>query len=170
MFTSYRIASAVPELIPGNIQYNITQIIDLCNKAAGHGAGVILFPELCITGASCGDLFGSSHLISGVQKAIQEVKKFTSSCECAVVAGFPLFYCGRVYDCAAVFHNGKCLCIYGIQPAVRSMLCGNWCYPQRNELSEMDSGYYRLSVRFRMDCGLPDLPDWYHDGFLISHP
>ncbi|MBR2374371.1 MAG: NAD(+) synthase [Lentisphaeria bacterium] len=113
MFTSYRIASAVPELIPGNIQYNITQIIDLCNKAAGHGAGVILFPELCITGASCGDLFGSSHLISGVQKAIQEIKKFTSSCECAVVAGFPLFYCGRVYDCAAVFHNGRIAGICG---------------------------------------------------------
>lgn len=113
MFASYRIAAVVPETVPGDIHHNIDSILRCCRQAVEHGAGVITFPELCISGASCGDIFASHTLISEVEDAIVELKKFTSSCNAAVIAGFPLLYCGRLYNCAAVFHQGNIAGICG---------------------------------------------------------
>ena len=143
MFNSYRTASAVPELIPGNVQYNVSKILDLCREAAAHGAGLVVFPELCISGASCGDLFGSSHLLSHVMQGIKEIKKFTSGCDCAVIAGFPLLHRGKLYDCSAVFHHGS---IAGI--------CGK--YSVSNPLFTSFAGFDGSTVNFdgeNIPCG-----------------
>ena len=52
-----RVASAIPSLEVGNIDYNVSHIISMIDNAASHNVDVILFPELCITGYTCADLF-----------------------------------------------------------------------------------------------------------------
>lgn len=106
-FTSYRIAAAVPQVRPGNIGFNLQEIISCCEKASAHGAGIILFPELALTGAGCGDLFNNSKLRKETVHAVGKLKEYTRSNSLTVIAGFPLFFRGKIFNASGVFQNGE---------------------------------------------------------------
>jgi len=63
MFGFYRIATAVPRMQVADVRFNTEQIIDLIKQGIQNNASVILFPELTLTGYTCGDLFFQSHLL-----------------------------------------------------------------------------------------------------------
>ena len=108
---SYRIAAAIPQVKPGNIVENTREIIRCCQEAAEKGVSLLLFPELSLTGAYCGDLFGSSRFKKEVSEALKELQDFSAQCELGFVAGFPLYHRGALCNCAAFIHKGK---IHGI--------------------------------------------------------
>jgi NAD+ synthase (glutamine-hydrolysing) len=58
-----RVAAAIPEVTVGNVSYNVSKIIELLDKSEEQGVDIIVFPELCVTGYSCGDLFFQECLI-----------------------------------------------------------------------------------------------------------
>ena len=104
---SYRIAAAVPQVKPGNIVENTREIIQCCQEAAEKGVSLLLFPELSLTGAYCGDLFGSSRFKKEVSEALKELQEFSATCELGFVAGFPLYTRGALCNCAAFIHKGR---------------------------------------------------------------
>lgn len=108
-----RVATAVPDVKTADPYYNATQIISLIKKAAGDNADMVVFPELSLTAASCGDLFKRRYLLQCAESALSQILSETVSETTLAVLGLPLLAGGRVYNVAAVFQNGR---ILGIVP------------------------------------------------------
>ncbi|NMA47773.1 MAG: NAD(+) synthase [Lentisphaerae bacterium] len=109
----YRIAAAVPALKVGNPAANADGIIAQYREAAAHGAAVVLFPELAITGYSCGDLFEQHTLLDAALAALQKIQDATSGQPAALIVGVPILYATRLFNCAAVIHDGELLALVG---------------------------------------------------------
>ena len=128
--SAFRIAAAVPQVIPGNIAHNLKEILLCCNEAKAHGSAVLLLPGLSLTGAGCGDLFASSRFRNEVIPALQELKQWSLRSPMALIIGFPLYHRGGIFDCTAVIHDGKIRgagCKYGTGDPLFSSgrtLCG----------------------------------------------
>ena len=95
--SAFRIAAAVPQVIPGNIEHNLKEILFCCNEAKAHGSAVLLLPELSLTGAGCGDLFASSRFREEVIPALQELKNWSLRSPLALIVGFPLYHRGGIF-------------------------------------------------------------------------
>ena len=74
-----------------------------------------MFPELCVTGYSCADLFGQNLLIEAAEKAVESIAGHTEGLSLAVVVGVPVRFRGHLYNCAAVLYGGK---VCGIVPKI----------------------------------------------------
>lgn len=115
MFGFYRIASVCPTLKVADTEYNTEEIIRCGLLAKNEGAAVVVFPELCITGYSCSDLFHQELLL---KKSVESLLKITKAFEDAsmiVAVGLPLRIMGRLYNCAALVQKGK---VIGITPKI----------------------------------------------------
>ncbi len=99
------IALATPTIRPGAIKSNVKEIITLIEKA--KKADLIVFPRLCITGATCGSMYSFPALIMGARKALDEIA--ASVRDKCVVLGLPVFKDGAVYDATAVINGGNML-------------------------------------------------------------
>ena len=104
-----RTACAVPELKLADCQYNIGEIISLATTALARGIEVLLFPELCLTGYTCGDLFFQRELQQNAQKALADLCQWSDGKKLFLVVGLPLPLGGSLYNCAAVINDGKIL-------------------------------------------------------------
>ena len=104
-----RTACAVPELKLADCQYNIGEIISLATSAWAQGIEVVLFPELCITGYTCGDLFFQRELQQNALKALDDLCQWSAGKKMLIVVGVPLVIGGSLYNCAAVLNDGKIL-------------------------------------------------------------
>ena len=108
-----RVAAASPELRVADVSFNSKKIIELINEANKNHVEFIVFPELCITGYTCGDLFMKDTLIEGAKEALLKIAQATMGSSLVSVIGLPLIISGRLYNCAAVLQNGR---ILGIVP------------------------------------------------------
>ncbi len=108
-------------------------ILDEAKKAAAQGARLIVFPELALTGATCGDLFFQDLLIASAQRELIKLTQDTKELPAVLVVGLPLLCKSHLYNAAAVLHKGQ---ILGIVPKVYGE-CGEQLLQQdyRNELS-----------------------------------
>lgn len=106
-----RIAAATNELKVADTEYNANEIIKLIKEASFNETAAIVFPELSLTGASCGDLFLNRTLLSGTQKALIKIIEETEYCDILCAVGFPLPYMGKLYNALAVFKSGQLLAI-----------------------------------------------------------
>ncbi len=84
--------------------------IDQAHRAS---AALLVLPELCVTGYTCGDLFLSALLLDAAEEALLNICAHTQNCDPVVVLGVPLRAGGKLYNCAAVLHRGR---ILGIVP------------------------------------------------------
>ena len=109
MFGFYRVASAVPKIKVANVKYNTEEIIKLSLIANKEDASLILFPELSLTGYTCGDLFLQTKLQESVLEGIKEILQTTASTDIAIIVGFPLGHNSSTYNCAALLQCGKML-------------------------------------------------------------
>ncbi len=108
-----KIAVATPKIRVADVEFNTDECIRLASEAAVLGAKVVLFPELTLTGATCGDLFYSDKLISS---ALCGLKRFVYSSvmnDSIFVIGLPILCSEKLYSCAAVVQSGQ---ILGIVP------------------------------------------------------
>lgn len=113
MFGFYRVASAVPRIKVANVKYNSEEIIRLSAAADKESASLILFPELSLTGYTCGDLFLQSRLQESVLEGLKEILQATASIDIILIVGFSLGYNNSIYNCAALLQRGK---ILGVVP------------------------------------------------------
>ena len=81
----FPIACATPPLRVADCTYNAEQIISLTREAAKNGSKLVVFPELCITGYTCGDLFLQQILLDGALQALRTILKETSDLFCICV-------------------------------------------------------------------------------------
>ncbi len=121
-----KVAAAVPSVRVADCSYNMAQMIALIGEAVQKKADIVAFPELSVTGYTCGDLFGQKLLLDCAADALQSLVKQTSDLPILCVAGLPWAVNNRLYNVAVVFGQGK---IYGMVP--KSYL------PNYNEFYEM---------------------------------
>jgi len=100
-----KVAAAVTELKVGDVAYNTAQIISMIEELPD--CGVIVFPELSLTGYTCADLFGSDLLLERAEEALTEIAKKTENIRQTVVVGVPVRYMNALYNCGAVLSQGK---------------------------------------------------------------
>lgn len=108
-----RVAAATPRVYLADTRKNADEIIRLCNDAAGRQPSVIVFPELCVTGYSCGDLFAQTPLLDGAENAVEEIARRTADLDAMIAIGAPVRHLGRLYNCAVIIRHGR---IMGIVP------------------------------------------------------
>ncbi len=99
-------AAAAPQLKVADCRYNVRQMAETAAAAAAEGVRVLIFPELSITGSTCGDLLLHSSLLESAQKALLELAQMCDALDMIIVAGLPLSAAGRLMNCAAVLHRG----------------------------------------------------------------
>ena len=104
-----RIAAATPALRVADCAYNAEQTISLARRAADEGAVVVVFPELGLTGYTCGDLFLSQTLLEGAESALDHILEETAALNAVLLVGLPVRCGAALYNCAAVMMGGKLL-------------------------------------------------------------
>ena len=102
-----KIAAATPDLRVADCAYNASEIIKQAKQAAAKGAHLIVFPELCLTGYTCGDLFLQQTLLDGALAALETVCRETAGLNAAVVVGLPFMQQGKLFNVAAVLCGGR---------------------------------------------------------------
>lgn len=105
----YRVAAASPKVTVADPHANARAMAQLIRRAAGEGAGAICFPELSLTGATCGDLFRSRTLLQGAEAALAQLMADTADLDILCVVGVPVPRGGSLTDAVAVFHRGELL-------------------------------------------------------------
>lgn len=108
-FGFIKVAAATPKIKVADPQYNITQIEKLISAANAKGAVVLVFPELCITGYTCGDLFGQKLLLDKSLDCLGQLLKNTKDTRLTALVGLPVIIADRLYNCAAVIQQGRIL-------------------------------------------------------------
>ena len=108
-----RVAAVTPDIKVADCDHNADEIIRLAKEAARNDASVIVFPELCITGSTCGDLFLQKTLLDGAKAALEKIAKATAKCDAVIIVGMPYEVYDKLYNCAAVIWNGD---VVGIVP------------------------------------------------------
>lgn len=103
-----RVATAVPEVRVGDVDYNVAKIKELIEKAKKEDVDIVVFPELAITGYTCGDLFLTSSLRNKVMPAIKEIQKSIPN-GLLVIVGAPIIQKGKLYNSAVLLTNEKIL-------------------------------------------------------------
>lgn len=106
-----RVAAATPEICVADCQHNKNEIIRLIKEANENGASLVVFPELCITGYTCGDLFLQKTLTEGAKQAVTDIVKATADLDIVSVVGLPVAVGGSLYNCGAVICKGKIICL-----------------------------------------------------------
>lgn len=104
-----KVACASPDVHVADCDYNATQIIDKIKEAHSNGAKLIAFPELSITGYTCGDLFLQDTLLNGAKKSLIDIVKSTKDLEIISIVGLPYVVGGKLYNCGAVIYKGDIL-------------------------------------------------------------
>ena len=106
-------AALSPSLRVADCVYNTQQILQDLQKAAARGVKLAVFPEFCLTGYTCGDLFLQHTLQQGALAGLQTLLDGSRELDVLALVGLPLMVHGKLYNCAAVFCHGKLL---GIVP------------------------------------------------------
>lgn len=110
-----RVAAAKPAVKPADVKGNVKSICEMISEAAAKEVSLVVFPELCVTGYTCGDLFGQQLLISQAEEGTREIMEFSRGKELTIVIGTPVRHRDRLYNCAAVIRNGN---IKGLVPKI----------------------------------------------------
>ena len=111
-FGFIKVASAIPQVKVADCEWNISHIESMMSEADQNGASVIVFPELCITGYTCADLFQSQLLIDQTLEALNDVVEYTKTeVKLTTILGAPLRIDNQLFNCAVVIREGKILAV-----------------------------------------------------------
>lgn len=108
-FKYIKVATATPKLKVGDIDYNIKEILSLAAKADLKNVQLVVFPELCITGYTLGDLFHQQLVLEKAKEALWTLKEATKKLKTTILVGLPIAFEGKIFNTAAVVAQGKIL-------------------------------------------------------------
>lgn len=106
-----KVACASPEIVVANPEKNAENIIEFMRRADLAGVNLCAFPELCLTGYTCGDLFLSDRLINSARAQLIRLRDASRGLYPIFVVGLPLRIQHKLYNCAAVIQNGHVLAL-----------------------------------------------------------
>lgn len=107
----FKVCTCSPELKVSDTEFNTTEIIKYIKTAEKNNANLIVFPELSITGYTCGDLFFQKTLQNSALKMIEKIADETSSLNILIVVGSIIALDEALYNCGIVIHGGKILSV-----------------------------------------------------------
>lgn len=110
-----KVAAATPVIRVGDCHYNANQMMQLIDSADKQNIKLIVFPELSVTGYTCGDLFLQDTLLRSAVESVHAIVEHSKGKELVVVVGFPYIAKGKLYNTAAVIQNGRVL---GLVPKI----------------------------------------------------
>lgn len=119
-----KVAAVTPKVKVADTKHNGQEIRRLMNETAKAGAKVVVFPELCVTGFSCGDLFLQDQLIKASLEELLEIAKESNSLDAIFFVGLPYEMNGKLYNVVAAVSHGEVL---GIVPKVNIVNYGGIC-------------------------------------------
>ncbi len=104
-----KVCAVTPEIKVADVEFNTGRIKEAIDESFKKGSQLTVFPELCLTGYTCGDLFLQSALLDSVDAAISEICRATEGKKILVFVGAPIKANGKLYNCAVAFHDGQIL-------------------------------------------------------------
>src|SRR5262245_19010574 len=134
-----RVASATPELRVADCAFNAARVVAQMRQAQAEGVGVLVFPELCLTGYTCADLFQHGPLLKGARDALATVTQATAKdFDGLAVVGLPLALDDQVFNCACVLHQGTILGVVpkSFLPNYKEFYEGRWFAPAATARSQ----------------------------------
>ena len=103
-----KVAAATPKIKVGDCKHNAVEICSLIREAYRNKTQLIVFPELCITGYTAGDLFWQKALLDNAMKAlIETIVPYTEGKEIIAIVGLPMIFKSKLYNMAAVVYDGE---------------------------------------------------------------
>ncbi len=108
-----KVAAATTHIKVADCEYNTNQIIDTIKKAYQKKVKLLVFPELCITGYTCNDLFLQDALEIAAINSLERIVHASSGLDMVILVGLPMMKDSKLYNVGAVMCNGKLL---GIVP------------------------------------------------------
>ena len=102
-----RAAAFTPKIKVADTKYNTQAIKKLIDEAVNNQVRLAVFPELCITGYTCSDLFLQTALLKSAVSCTEELAEYTRGKELVVLVGLPFMYGGKLYNVAAVLAEGE---------------------------------------------------------------
>ncbi len=120
-----KVAALTPKIRVADCQYNGSNICAMIDEAEAQGAKLLVFPELCITGYTCGDLFWQETLLAAARQELRHILFHSRGKEALIFVGLPWQKDGKLYNVAAALQNGRLL---GLIP--------KHCLPNYNEFYE----------------------------------
>ncbi len=103
----YKIAAISPKLAVANVSTNCNEIINMLKQAKSENAEIIVFPELCVSSATCGDLFFHKTLIDACKKGVERICEASENYKGYVIIGSPIEKDGKLFNCGLVISDGK---------------------------------------------------------------
>ena len=104
-----KVAAATPNVKVADVEHNKQEICRLIDETVANGAKIVVFPELCLTGYTCGDLFAQDILIKKTESALKEIISHTEDKDALVFVGLPYIVLNKLYNVAAVINRGELL-------------------------------------------------------------
>lgn len=123
-----KVAAATPDVRVADCRHNGNEIIRLIREMEKEGAKVMVFPELCITGYTCADLFWQELLVRSAREELVRIVQETSDVDALIFVGLPFEHSGKLYNVAAAVSHGEVL---GMVPKIHLPNYGEF-YEQRN--------------------------------------
>ncbi len=105
----FRVAAATPQVQPAAVAENLLEIKAQMQEAWEQGCGALVFPELSVTGYTCGDLFFDRALLLAAEEGLARLMEETRGLDLLCAVGVPVAAGGSLYNCGAVFHRGRLL-------------------------------------------------------------
>ncbi len=110
MFDGFiKVAAATPEIRVADCEYNADKVIALITEAKMQSVKLLVFPELCVTGYCCHDLFYQPTLLNGALEQLSRIVRSSEGTDMLIAVGCPLVFNGELYNCAVIIQNGDVL-------------------------------------------------------------
>ena len=104
-----KVAAITPQIRVADPYYNAEKICEKIAEAEEHGAKIMVFPELCLTGYTCQDLFLQQMLLESAETAMMMLLDFTRQLDIISIVGLPVVVGDLLLNCAAIIQHGKIL-------------------------------------------------------------
>ena len=108
-FGYVKVGACSPEIKVADVDFNTSSILNAIEESIKSGVKLLVFPSLCISGSTCGDLFFQDKLILDCKNALKKIAEQTIDKNIIVCVGLPLMHSGRLYDAVATIFDGKVL-------------------------------------------------------------
>lgn len=104
-----KVAAVTPNMKVADVDYNKQEICRIMDETVGNGAKIVVFPELCVTGYTCGDLFSQDVLLKKAEDTLKEIVEYTAGKDALFFIGLPYVVRNKLYNVAAAINRGKLL-------------------------------------------------------------
>lgn len=168
-----KVAAASPQNVYiGSPKKNAEEIKKLIERAWGHDAEIVVFPELCITGYTCGDLFNQDMLLDEAEDAINEIALYTADKgkNTMIVVGAPIRKDNALYNCAVVINNGKVIAVVPKThiPNYNEFYEMRYFKPATDKEGDTITLAYNRDIPFRTDIIFEVLSETYGHEYLVA--